>query len=275
MKYKSAQDIFDSVQEELDVYAQEGKIDTSKLIKVIKECNAFLNLDINDEKNVLLEVKNYKVKLPNDFIALNFAILCKIVKYSDNKPSGFQVEYKDVTCKDKSPCALCTCESDCGEFVIFQKCPDSFVEYTYYDLVKLVGTPTGVINSGCFNLTAQSINEISIKNGWLYSNFESGFIYINYVSDMVDEDGNLLVIDHDLINPYYEASCIYKIYRTLYSNHEGDELQRMQFWKQELKEAKALAANVRSTPEYNVLTDLFRHNRKKFYNKYIRYFETL
>jgi hypothetical protein len=270
MRYKLAQDIFDSVAEELHIYSEEGVIDNSKFIKVIKACNAFLGLDINREGQTILDVQNYKARLPLDFTALNFAVLCSSKFVDQTQPSGFHVEQVDVPMN----CSVDACGSDCGEFVVFQKCDKTFKEYTQTELVKVVNTPSSLLNNGCFNLGVTSINEISIKNGWIYTNFQSGTVYLNYVGDMVDDDGNLLVVDHDLINPYYEASCIYSFYRNLYSNHNGDELQRLQFWKEELRQAKFLAVGVRNMPEYNELTELFKHNRINYYNKYERYFKT-
>jgi hypothetical protein len=91
---------------------------------------------------------------------------------------------------------------------------------------------------------------------------------------MVDSQGNLMVVDHDLVNPYYETACIYNFFRRLYTNHEGDEFDRTRYWKLEYEEKRKQAVLVRNMPEYNDLTALFKHNRISYYNKYERYFKT-
>ena len=50
-------------------------------------------------------------------------------------------------------------------------------------------------------------NEGNIRGGWLYTNFDSGKVYLNYQGDMID--GNILVPDHELINEFYDENKEY------------------------------------------------------------------
>ena len=64
------------VQTDFKKYQLQDLIDPQDMIKVTKRINYDLGLRINQTKEVILEVEKGRVRLPNDFDVLNFALMC-------------------------------------------------------------------------------------------------------------------------------------------------------------------------------------------------------
>lgn len=76
LKYRTFEELLDSVKIDLRTYDLEGMIDDQTLIKVVERVNYDLGLKINPNRVKMLEVSNYRAKLPGDFYVLNHALLC-------------------------------------------------------------------------------------------------------------------------------------------------------------------------------------------------------
>lgn len=77
LKYKTFEELLDSVKIDLRTFDLEGMIDDQSLIKVAQRVNYDLGLRINPNRTKMLEIENYRAKLPSDFYVLNHALLCK------------------------------------------------------------------------------------------------------------------------------------------------------------------------------------------------------
>lgn len=76
LKYRTFDELLDSVKIDLRSFDLEGMIDDQTLIKVVQRVNYDLGLKINPNRTKMLEVSNYRAKLPSDFYVLNHALLC-------------------------------------------------------------------------------------------------------------------------------------------------------------------------------------------------------
>jgi isopentenyldiphosphate isomerase len=76
LKYRTFEELLDSVKIDLRSFDLEGMIDDQTLIKVVQRVNYDLGLKINPNHTKMLEVHNYRAKLPSDFYVLNHALLC-------------------------------------------------------------------------------------------------------------------------------------------------------------------------------------------------------
>lgn len=76
LQYKTFDELLDSVKIDLRTYDLEGMIDNQSLIKVAQRVNYELGLRINPNRTKMLEVTNFRAKLPSDFYVLNHALLC-------------------------------------------------------------------------------------------------------------------------------------------------------------------------------------------------------
>ena len=123
------------------------------------------------------------------------------------------------------------------------------------------------IECDCPNLYWNAANEGWIKGGFLFTTFQTGKVYLNYQGQMEDEDGNLLVPDHDLLNEYYEYALKARIFENLYINGE-DVSQRMQLIEQRLRGARNNALTLVNTPNFREMAEVWWANRKAMYGKY-------
>ena len=143
--------------------------------------------------------------------------------------------------------------------------------YVYDNLLPLRMKTSQNIDCHCPNLYYNTPNEGWLKYGFLYTTFKTGRVYLNYQGQMEDDEGNLLVPDHDRINEYYEYALKSRILENLYLNGE-DVSQRMQLVEQRLREARNNALSIVNTPNFAEIKQIWAANRKAMYGKYYNMF---
>jgi len=144
---------------------------------------------------------------------------------------------------------------------------------TYKSLVPLRMKASQEIDCECPNLYFNVPNEGWIKNGYLFTTFDTGTVYINYQGELTDDQGNLMVPDHELLNEYYEYSLKKRILENLYLNGE-DVAQRLQVILPELKAARNVALSLVNTPNFREMEQLWWTNRRAQYAKYYDMFKS-
>ena len=112
-----------------------------------------------------------------------------------------------------------------------------------------------------------------IKNGFIYTNVDNGRLFISYQGALEDEQGNLLVLDHPMINEYYEYALKSRILENLYMNGE-DVSQKMQLVEQRLRAARNNALTIVNTPDFAEMKQVWEMNRKAQYAKYYDQFKS-
>jgi hypothetical protein len=144
---------------------------------------------------------------------------------------------------------------------------------TYRRLIPLKMKTSQSIECDCPNLYFNSTFEGWIKDGFLFTNFQTGNVYLNYQGALEDNDGNLLVPDHDLLNEYYEYALKQRILENLFMNGE-DVSQRMSMIEQRLRAARNQALSLVNTPNFKEMEKLWWTNRRAQYNKYYDMFKS-
>lgn len=76
IKYRSFDELLASVQDDLPLQMENGFIEPSQLIKVAIRVNKDLNVAFERVNEDVLEIEDYKAKLPDNFHVMNFAHLC-------------------------------------------------------------------------------------------------------------------------------------------------------------------------------------------------------
>jgi hypothetical protein len=310
LKYRTFDQLLEDVTVDFSSFALENMIEPQQLIKLVKKINYELGLRINQQKEIVLDVSHYKVKLPDDFYTFNYALICgdfkEVVGY-DGYAGGTNIQeipYTDwpnnVTecgCPKDNRCCLDGKEGICithnpeapyGDTNIQPRRVFLNCKNEAYELIQVVNpSVTRIFRSlrplrmkasqeiecECPNLYYNTIDQGWIKNGFLHTNFETGRIYLNYQGELVDYDGNLLVPDHDLLNEYYEYALKSRILENLFINGE-DVAQRIQLIEQRTKLARNNALSLVNTPNFKEMEKLWWTNRKAMYGKYYYMFES-
>jgi|TARA_R110000823_G_scaffold21133_6_gene63955 hypothetical protein len=169
--------------------------------------------------------------------------------------------YGDANVK---PRVFMNCKGNVNELIQVISSSETLI---YKELLPLRMKASQGIECHCPNLYYNTSNEGWIKHGFLYTTFQTGKVYLNYQGQMEDDDGNLLVPDHDLLNEYYEYAFKARILENLYINGE-DVAQRMQLVEQRLRGARNNALSVVNTPNFAELKQIHQANRKAMYGRY-------
>jgi hypothetical protein len=194
---------------------------------------------------------------------LNFPIVDPIpVAYDPLNPYG-------DTCIP--PRVFMNCKGD--KYELIQVVGGSGETRTYSSTMPLRMKASQNIECNCPNLYWNTPNEGWIQGGFLFTTLDTCKVYLNYQGQMEDDQGNLLVPDHDLLNEYYEYALKARIFENLYLNGE-DVAQRMQLVEQRLKAARNNALSVVNTPNFRELEDMWWTNRRAMYGKYYSMFES-
>lgn len=272
LQYKTFNQLLDEVIADFHTFNLEGMIDPAQLIKVAIRVNYELGLRINKTKDVILDIEHHRSKLPDDFYVLNFANI--VGKYTVQDPviSGTHIEEKplNVQYTNDTPCVE-PCVSACGNYVRLVQTLKSEVR-TYEEFSPLEVGAAKIVAEDCPNLYVRAHNKAQIRDGFIFTNIEIGRVHLNYQGNMEDEEGNLLILDHPLVNEFYEYALKQRILENLYMNGE-DVAQRIQIIEQRMRAARNNALTVVNMPDYAELQKVWAMNRKAMYGKYYNMFK--
>jgi hypothetical protein len=290
LKYRTFDQLFEDVSIDFRNYTLDGKVDPSTLLKVARRCNYELGFRIYKTRQIVLDVTHYKVRLPDDFHVLNYALVCGEFTVTEAMPQGTNIEERLVVpkytpdpgtpdacaipvdpCDPPDPCTG-TCLTKCGdEYQLIQKIATT--TRTFKQTYPLYISDQDKVECECPNtMWKGAINEANIENGFLKTNFESGKVYINYMGDMIDDNGNILVPDHELINEYYEYALKERILENLIWNDEAVG-NKYELVAMKLRAARNNAMSLVNMPNFKELQKLWKVNRKAQYSKYFNMFK--
>lgn len=311
LKYRTFDQLLEDVTIDFNTFALENMIEPQQLIKLVRKLNYDLGLRINQQSEVILDVSHHKVKLPDNFYAFNYALICgeytESVGY-DGYVGGTNIQevpYREFPAKTILNCCEAPKDQPCcyngKEGVCVTHNPDQpygdtcikprvFVNCKgdAYELIQVVNSgnvrvykytrplrmkPSQEIECECPNLYYNTLDEGWIKFGFLNTTFKEGKVYLNYQSHLEDDNGNLLVPDHELLNEYYEYALKERILENLLMNGE-DVGQKLQYIASKLKAARNNALSLVNTPNFRELQNLWAANRKAQYGKYYDMFKS-
>lgn len=283
LRYRTFESLLADVQQDLRSISTLGIIEPNQLIKIAIKCNYDLGLRIHQTKGKVLEISYGKTKLPNDFYKLNYAFLCgsKTVTYHEVGGTNIEevdvVQYQDWPEDQKFACDISpgatTNIIKCGkEFALVQHCKTHTSTYDYIYKIRFI--PSKHVDCDCPNLNMMCDDEAYIQDGYIYTNVDSGNLYINYEGNLEDEDGNLLVPDHPFLNEYYEYALKQRILENLIM--DGNENVKLQFEliTGQLRAARNNALSIVRTPNFSEMHMVWQANRKAMYSRYYDMFKS-
>lgn len=313
LNYRTYDQLLAEIQSDFKKYYLEDFINPQEFIKVAKRCNYELGLKIFKTKEVVLDIEKGRAKLPNNFNVLNFALMLTNRFMVEPIISGTQVEnvalgptynpgnFNDVdlcsngvvqnspmntTCTDScSACGSnfnhCSCKPvgdvtlNCqGQYmVLVQQFKFHTKQWSELSTIRMINSPD-VIDPDCPNKTWQALNTAYIKNGFIYASFKTGKLYINYQGMMEDEEGNLLVPDHDMLNEFYEYAIKQRVLENMIMNGENVNQAQLQIVEQRLRAARNNAYSLVNTPNFSELRRIWEVNRKAQYHNFYNMFKS-
>lgn len=278
-RYKTFDQLMAGIETDLGKWADEGYIDRAAYLKTIREVNAYLGLRINMEREDMLEVKDHVALLPGDFQFLQLALAARteyirgpLLMGAQTESHTTEIPVENKSCKING-CPDDSCNGPCNNCIwITQKIGIKTHVFTDIQTLELTQSSHSRCTDTCLNFHFKSPHQIRIQDDHTTFSFKEGLVYINYIADMLDEQNNIIILDHPLVNDYYEYAVKKKFFENMMLNKEGDFTQAYQIMVEELRKAKVRGVGFINTPEFGDLQRMFIDNRHKFYKKYIGYF---
>lgn len=289
LSYRTIDQLLDSIRIDLGSFQQAGDIDAAPLIKLAQKINYELGLKIYMPKETILEIVHNKAKLPADFYQLQLALLCSSYREISTAPWNGNVWLEEVVKEPtKTNCDICNVEhvgqcpivvenpyiqgktrSFCngeGEVKVLQYCQSSVSCYENFE--RLYIEPTRNASAFCVNSQFKgACNQGQIVGNFLETSVNCGKVYIAYLGQLEDEDGNLLVLDHPTINLYYEYRLKKAVLENLYINGD-DMIQRLQYIDRELENYRQQALSIANTTDFRELVRMAQVIRQMTNRRY-------
>lgn len=276
LKYKTFDELLAEVTGDYKRYATNGLIDASELIKVAQKINKRLGDKLRKEKETILYVEHGHVRLPADFHKHTSSAMCFEYTVTNKVVAGNQREYREVTtvvpvegCIETCPQPVNPCVrlNQCGkEYEIVQT--TAFETRTYKNIGRLdIKQGKSYMSNSCDSYYAY------IDNNFLHTGFDEGTVYLSYLGNMEDEDGNLIVLDHEMVNDYYEYSLKQRLIENLIANGETIPQNLFQIVESRYKQAKVEADTLINMPDFAEMELAHRLNRQAMYRKFYHIFQ--
>jgi hypothetical protein len=274
LKYRTFEQLLSDVSVDLPTIHQEGMMEPAQLIKVAQRVTYDLGLRVHQEKTAMVDVQRNKGKLPDDFYVLNFAMMCTRFLIEEPVLHGTQTE-EVMLCPLEPGVDVCDCKprpcvTQCGEHMVLKQTFKTQVKV--YDSFEPIRLKSGKeVGGDCPNRGYRCLNEASIRHGWLYTNFDCGVVFVDYMGSLEDGDGNLLVPDHPFLNEYYEYAVKQRVLENM--AFAGEPVtDKIGFVEQRLRAARNNALSVVNTPDFAEMRNVVEGNRAYMLKRYYSVF---
>lgn len=277
LQYIEASEIIREVKNELFTYFDRGILDESFLYPIIRTCLSQMGLRILPTKSEVVKVEDFKADLPCDFYKAIMMVGCGLEEIRDVDYTNAKFEEYEVTDLNICEQRCDYCEDECGNLYGIKQYYNTF-SATYTELYPLsIKDSKPYCLDSCFQYVGRG-NEVTIKNGKIYSNFREGHIFIEYLTNLESDSGDLLIPDNQVIKDWIKMEMMFVCFRKLYLNNEADVQQRLNWIQNQLSiyqvNARALYKNWTVRDFYDLRKTLYSRFHKYntgVYGKYYRY----
>ena len=270
-----------SVKSDLNLYDDAGFIDQDRVIKVISSCNEKLGLRIYKSRECKIKVYNYKAELPEDFYKVENIFATQVCSIS-NTTLAFgarQVEFTNVKPKDTTKIITygkMGCVDSCNNcyWVEDRRPTVKETEIQYEKIIPLSFSNKLLCKfmeySPCDAHIGKYKVDLDEEEEELVFSFKEGEIYMSYLGNLISDDGEIEIPFHPKLNPYYEYAVMEKILEVIYLNSEADIIQKLQYIKEERRNAYAIAWDFANTRQVNEWNKIQKNFQREYYNKWYK-----
>lgn len=255
-----------SVEDDIRRYADEGLVNPSGLIKVVRRCNEVLGLNIYNKKQCIIPVKNFKADLPLDFYKMEMVFsVSEGEYYTGSIATGNHYEWDTVQ-------NACFCEGDTAVCVMPLEQHQPKMKYKKFTPLCL-SSGQDLLTEYSPNRHWQSTYGIDLKEDLIEVPFKKGTLFISYLADLTDPDtGEVLIPFDSKINDYYEYSVKTKILEDVFINSDDDVERKLAYVKRERNLSFNDALDATMTKSFKEWSKYDQRYKKEFFNKYYRIF---
>jgi hypothetical protein len=280
LRYKTFDQLMASVKSDLSKYADNNLINDALAIKTARFCNSDLGIKLNGVSEAVIDIHNYEANLPKNFLSGISAYMIFQEAGGFLSPGLHGTHTRQYTREElmekNIPITTAGCVSTCGgcTWVVREYNQKQMV----YDRILPVFLTNNASGRFCSDAPSRVFNsdkreyQVDIKNEKIYTNIKEGTLYMSYIADMVDDDGNLLVLDHDITNPYYEWAIKAKLLEDMVYNKDAPVQELMQDARANARIARGEAISIVIRPEYREKNAYTLNKIRQFYNVNVKMF---
>lgn len=275
--FKSASHIFSKVRRDLSSFADANLIDEGEFPTYVKEVLRMLGIGVYKESEAVVKVKNYKAKLPCNFVQLYAAYKCtptvntNDVIHQQGQPISV---YNDITweileasgdCSITTPNVTSPDPRIIEHISVRQYVREQTVDLNFTNPILLRLSPNVKRDrcaEDCQNTLSTSPFEIAISNGYLLTNFKEDAIYMKFYEFPMDDDGIPMVEDEERLEKCIEFYIKYQLMLNWWTNGTVPNLEnRWQFYEKEYNFWFAERKYFQKTPAFAMMVNTIRKNR--------------
>lgn len=202
--FKSAEFIYSTIKRQFKSFGNVNLLDDADFPQWTADVLKILGMSALKEEEALLFVKDGKACLPKDFQYLHAAYSCCAETVTTTHLQNKQTLYTDTYYDILSTQNNCKIECDLTGAQLLQRVTvRQYLEtgdcrtYNYVSpsLLRLSPNVKQHCTEDCINQMSTSGYEITINNGYIFTNFKDQDIYLKYYAFPFDEDGGIMIPD--------------------------------------------------------------------------------
>lgn len=270
MNYIKAQEIIDSVKNILRTHFNSNTLDTSFMYEQILLCLSDLGLKINPYKEDIVEIKNYKGKLPKDLYRLDYAYYCG-TKTLVTKPAyeGFVIteKFNEQIPVTTPSVEVCTDEQGCT-YQLFKNIQSQIFKYSDFYPLKVSDSSIEYCTADCKNMISDNTVHITGVSGaqQITAEFCEGDIVIGYTA-LMEEDDEIIIPDNPKIKEFIKTHLIWKSFEMIMYNNDMQVQPQLKYAFDQASINREKAIRLARTPEVHEMYR-FLNKRRKYYNRF-------
>lgn len=265
------------VKEEFKSYFDTGAVDDTMFSIYLDKCLRKLGKGSYKIIPVLLPVRNFESRLPDDFFAVREAWLCTNCSQHYTLPGTQYQQVESCSTRIDDPDVYCDKCDECNmPDIIKAVYKTTFQAFAYYQKEYLLKPGNiwakGQCGEECKNMYASGPESFDIHDNKFVVTFREGTVYMLYYSKEMDCDGYQLIPDDFRIKEYMEHYLKYKVYEQL-TNQSTDE-GMLKFLDTKTQQYKALSdeAYIMAIVEARKETIYDKHRKiRKVQNRFNKY----
>ena len=258
--FESPKRLISRVKRALKSFNQAGLLDENDFYESIMFVLDKLGIGGLIEEQAVIDIKNKKGLLPENFKTLYVATLCDISSAKDNPhmQNGY-VFYTDTTYENvaKDGCKITCADENCKQKITVREYVQGLERIHNYDMKHMLDIVP--VNDNMRDY------QIAINDKYIHTGFKDGVIYIKYYAYPIDlETGLPLVPTTESIQKAIEYYIIYETFLNFYWNDEVPNgiSQKASQAKQLYEDAVSQAIWESKLPTFMGLIDSIRLKRK-------------
>ena len=285
IRYITFKQLVADVKEGLRQYDENNMIDDRRLLKHVIRCSEFLGERLHQSKQCRITVHNYSAPMPSDLWKIEnmygISEVANDLTYFQGIFGGGMIFHEDrelspIPTEEERIQYLGILPNDCCTPMHVSAYDSQYFERVENKKIFPLVLSNN-LNSKCAPYspcgTWKDGYQVDFEDDTFKFSFKSGEVFLSYLGDLINDEGDLLIPDNENILPFYEWTLMKVILEDLFMNSEADVINKYNLAKMNLIDAKLTAMDYVNAFKGGQLDHLSMKRKMQFYNDWIRKFE--